>query len=393
MSADATGAGNVSPTAPAHRTADAARPVRVLGAGGTIGMRGERAIPAVDAAALLEQLPLPPDWHVEAETVLAKPGAHVGLDDALGLARRAGASASAGQGVVITTGTDTLEELAVLCALTYDEGAPVVLTGANRPGSRPGADGPANLLDAIALARAPTAAGIGVVVAFGGEIHAAMTVQKVDSTGPAAFGSPATGPIGRVVEGKVWLHATPLRPARLDVRRLAHSVAIVTAVLGDDGALLRHAAASGDGVVLVALGAGHLPPALLRELRHATERAPVLITCRPVRSSMLFRPTGLRARSPTCAPPARSARPSCLRLRRGWRCCARSAPASTGPASPPRWRRSTLVNPIRRAGRLGSRPWPNERSTHPGRSPGPTSPPPTRTPRSSSTATCSAGMR
>jgi L-asparaginase len=303
------GAGNVSSTALDHRTAEAARPVRVLGAGGTIGMRGERAIPAVDAAALLEQLPLPPDWHVEAETVLAKPGAHVGLDDALGLARRAGASASAGQGVVITTGTDTLEELAVLCAFTYDDGAPVVLTGANRPGSRPGADGPANLLDAIALARAPTAAGIGVVVAFGGEIHAAMTVQKVDSTGPAAFGSPATGPIGRIVEGKVWLHATPLRPAPLDVQRLAHSVAIVTAVLGDDGALLRHAAASGDGVVLVALGAGHLPPALLRELRHATERAPVLITCRPVRSSMLFSTYGfegaepdLRATGAICTP-------------------------------------------------------------------------------------------
>ncbi len=48
------------------------------------------------------------------------------------------------------------------------------------------------------------------MVAFGGEIHAAMTVRKVDSTGPAAFGSPAAGPIGRIVEGRVWLHARPL---------------------------------------------------------------------------------------------------------------------------------------------------------------------------------------
>lgn len=290
-------------------SSDASRPVRLLAAGGTIGMRGERAVPAVDAAALLEQLPLAAEWQIEAETVLAKPGAHLGLDDALALARRAGAAAEAGEGVVITTGTDTLEELAVLSSLIYGGAAPIVLTGANRPGSRPGADGPANLLDAIALAHAPAAAGIGVTVVFGGEIHSAMTVQKVDSTGPAAFGSPAAGPVGRIVEGRVWLHATPRRPSPIDVQRLGHRVAIVTATLGDDGALLRHAAATGDGVVLVALGAGHLPPSTLVELRDATGRVPVLITCRPARSSMLFSTYGfegaerdLRAAGTICVP-------------------------------------------------------------------------------------------
>lgn len=264
------------------------RPVRLLAAGGTIAMRGERAVPALDASALLDELPLAPDWDINAETVLAKPGAQVSLDDALELARRAGAAASAGEGVVITTGTDTLEELAVLCALTYRGQAPIVVTGANRPGSHPGADGPANLLDAIALARSPVAAGLGAVVVFGGEIHAAVSAQKVDSTGPAAFGSPAAGPIGRVVEGRVWLHARPVNPPPLGVPRLGHRVVIVTATLGDDGEPLRAAAAANDGIVLVALGAGHLPPGVLRELRHAAERVPVLITCRPARSSMLF---------------------------------------------------------------------------------------------------------
>jgi L-asparaginase len=304
-------AGNPVPPAgnPDSSAADPGRPVRLLAAGGTIGMRGERAVPAVDAAALASQLPLDPGWDVNTETVLAKPGAHLTLDDAFGLARHAGAAASAGEGVVITTGTDTLEELAVLCALTYGGEAPIVLTGANRPGSRPGADGPANLLDAIALARAPAAGGLGTVVAFGGEIHGAMTVQKVDSTGPAAFGSPAAGPIGRVVEGRVWLHATPLRPAPLNVQRLDHRVAIVTTTLGDDGTWLRDAAATADGVVLVALGAGHLPPGVLRELRDAADRVPVLITCRPARSSMLFSTYGfegaepdLRATGAICAP-------------------------------------------------------------------------------------------
>ena len=63
-----------------------------------------------------------------------------------------------------------MEEVAVLCGLTYGGDAPIVITGANRPGSAPGADGPANLLDAITLARASAARGLGVVVAFGGDV-------------------------------------------------------------------------------------------------------------------------------------------------------------------------------------------------------------------------------
>jgi L-asparaginase len=286
------------------------RPVRLLAAGGTIAMRGERAVPALDAAELVEQLPgLASAAGFTAESVLALPGPHLSLSDALGLARRACAAGEAGEGVVITTGTDTMEELAVLCALLYGGPAPIVLTGANRPGSRPGADGPANLLDAVALAGAEASSGLGVVVAFGGEIHAAMTVRKVDSTGPAAFGSPAAGPLGRVVEGRVWLHAVPIRPAPLAVERLAHRVDVISVGLGCDGALLRHAAGSADGLVVIALGAGHLPPAVLHELRDAAEQVPVVITCRPDRSSMLFETYGfegaerdLRAGGAVCAP-------------------------------------------------------------------------------------------
>ena len=294
---------------PAVTSIASTRPVRVLAAGGTIAMRGEHAVPALDASELVEQLPQVAGFGVEAETVRSLPGPHLALSDALELARRAGQAALGGEGVVLTTGTDTMEEVAMVCALTYGGEAPIVITGANRPGSAPGADGPANLLDAIILARAPAAAGLGVVVAFGGEVHAATTVRKIDSTGPAAFGSPAAGPLGRIVEGRVWLHASPRRPPRLDVQSLERRVATVNTGLGDDGALLRHAAEICDGVVLVALGAGHLSPRVLHELRAATERVPVLITCRPDRSSMLFSTYGfegaerdLRATGAICVP-------------------------------------------------------------------------------------------
>jgi L-asparaginase len=286
------------------------RPVRLLAAGGTIAMQGEQAVPALDAGQLIAAIPqLRRFSRLEAENVLGLPGPQISLEQALTIARRAAEVAGAGEGVVLTTGTDTLEELAAVCGLTYGGEAPIVITGANRPASAPGADGPANLLDAVALAAWEGAAGLGVVVVFGAEIHAGLSARKVDSTGPAAFGSPVAGPIGRVVEGRVWLHARPLRPAPLTPRTLQHRVTIVTAALGDDGSALAAAAAGYDRVGVVTLGAGHLPPAMLRELHAALTRVPVVLTCRPERGSMLHSTYGfegaerdLRASGAACAP-------------------------------------------------------------------------------------------
>lgn len=286
------------------------RPVRLLAAGGTIAMRGKRAVPAVDAAQLVEQLPmLGAVPALETESLLTLPSAQLSLSQAHSIAQRAREAADGGEGVVITTGTDTMEELAVLCAMVYGGEAPIVLTGANRPGSAPGADGGANLVDAVALAGSASAAGLGAVIVFGGEIHAAMTVRKVDATGPAAFGSPSAGPLGRIVECRVWLHARPVRRAPLRVDALPHQVAIVPTPLGDDGRALREAAGARDGLVVIALGAGHLSPPLFAELRAALERVPVVVTCRPDRSSMLFDTYGfegaegdIRGSGAVCAP-------------------------------------------------------------------------------------------
>jgi L-asparaginase len=291
--------------------AQLSRPVRLLAAGGTIAMRGERAVPAVDASGLVSEVPqLASVPKLQAETLMSLPGPQISLRQALEIARRATEAARDGEGIVITTGTDTMEELAVLCSLLHgDAGAPIVLTGANRPGSAPGADGAANLIDAVALAGSGAATDLGVVVVFGGEIHIATTVRKADSTGPAAFDSPVAGPVGRIVEGRVWLHSCPLRPEPLDVKRLEYLVPVVQTGLGDDGADLGRAAAASDGVVLVALGAGHVSPGVLGELRAAAGRIPVLVTCRPERSSMLFSAYGfegaegdVRASGALCAP-------------------------------------------------------------------------------------------
>jgi L-asparaginase len=257
-------------------TEETRRPVTVLTAGGTIAMQGDSAVPALDAAALTSGLP------VDSRTLLLLPGAQLTLDHALSVARAAAREASEGRGVVVTTGTDTLEELAVLADVLNAGSNPVVFTGAIRPASAAGADGPANLRDAVAVAaRAPG----GTYVVFAGEIHAARHARKTDSTSPRAFSSPQAGPLGFVAEDRVSVSAPPARPPHLEPSRLEFTVPIVTTALGDDGASLRAVLAAGvDGLVLVALGAGHVPPRVLAALPRGV---PVVACVRPERGAML----------------------------------------------------------------------------------------------------------
>ena len=246
-------------------------------------MTGEGPVsPALDAAALAEGLGVE-----AARTVTLAPSVHLTTADALALAREACAEAAAGRGVVVTHGTDTLEETAYLTDLLHGGEAPIVFTGAMRPASAPGADGPANARDAVAAAAAPQAAGLGVLVCFAGELHAARDVRKADSVSVAGFRSPRLGPVGFVREGRVGIERRLEREAPLDPRHLDAVVHIVPAALGSDGTLVRAAAASADGLVGVVLGAGHTPPAFLAALHEVSRRMPVAVTVRPERGAVL----------------------------------------------------------------------------------------------------------
>ncbi len=266
------------------------RRVRILGAGGTIAMGGPSgATPQLDAEALIAAIPgLTAREGLEAKDVVDKPSAHLTLEDQLTICREARDAARRGIGVVVTHGTDALEETAMLCDVIHDAEAPIVFTGAIRPATAAGADGPANLLDAVSVARSQEAAGMGVLVVFGGEIHHARCVRKTDTTSLVAFSSPQTGPLGRVTEGHptIWSHLPrnpPLDPPDLDRR-----VLVIPTSSGDDGTLA-HAALSTepDGVVIGTLGAGHLAPALLELWAAAAEKVPVVAYCRPERGVVL----------------------------------------------------------------------------------------------------------
>jgi L-asparaginase len=260
------------------------REVTVLAAGGTIAMAGEDgAEPQLDAAALVAAVPaLAAVPGLRARTLGGWPGVHVGAPDALEIARAAAAEAAGGRGVVLTHGTDTLEETAVLCDLVCGADPPIVVTGAIRPASATGADGPANLLDAVRAAGDPATAGLGAIVAFAGELHAAHAVRKSDSVSPRAFSSPRGGPIGRVAEESVEVWSRPARRPPLPVAQLDARVEVVSAGLGSDGTLVEAAlAARVDGLVAVVLGAGHAPPAFLAACRAAARSIPVVACVRP----------------------------------------------------------------------------------------------------------------
>jgi L-asparaginase len=184
-------------------------------------------------------------------------------------------------GIVITHGTDTLEETAFYLHLTLDTATPVVLTGSMRHAAEPSWDGPGNLWDAMQLASSSQARERGALVVFSGDIYDARTVTKVHSTRSDAFGG-YPGPIGRIdaLEGRAMIQffARPELRTPLESPHVHPLVEIVTAYAGWRGEGLLEALERADGVVIAALGTGNLPPELPAMI--ASTSKPILIATR-----------------------------------------------------------------------------------------------------------------
>lgn len=265
--------------------------ITIIATGGTIAGAGAGAA----ASATYEAAKVPVDKliagipelkdaaNVRGEQVFQMASESFTNDHLMQLGKRVAALAKQDEvdGIVITHGTDTLEETAFLLDLTLDSVKPVVFCGAMRTVSEPGWDGPANLLAAVRTAVHPASSGRGVLVTVGEEIHRAAEATKWHTQSLGAFRSPH-GPLGVIDRGQVVYHRPPFRAAALPARRLVSEVDLHTMAAGADDALVRASLARGArGLVIAATGCGNVPPAVLPALRAAlATRVPVVLVSR-----------------------------------------------------------------------------------------------------------------
>jgi L-asparaginase len=275
--------------------------VQLVATGGTIAMTGSPARPALSGDELVAAVP---ELREVAELLVYQQSNVPGVNlDPGSMARALNTAwetvkADGAVGAVITQGTDTIEETAELARLTWGRDEPLVITGAIRTGGSLGSDGPLNLLDAVRFAASPEGRGLGPVVVFDGLAHPAGEVVKAHSWRTDAFASES--PVAEIREGEVRLRgqraaASGQRalcdPGHLGARLGNRYVPIIAAAAGMHSRVLE--LDDPDAVVLIALGAGHLPEQMLPGVdRLLASGTPVVICARPARGGTLERTYG-----------------------------------------------------------------------------------------------------
>jgi L-asparaginase len=272
------------------RVEQCSRPrVDFLATGGTIAsVQNERQVGATPTltAEVLAKSAAGIDEIAELTTVqvMQRPSPSITFRDLLGLRDEIEHRLADGAaGVVVTQGTDTMEETAFALDLLCLGEAPIVFTGAMRNPSRPGADGPANLLAAVQVAASTQARRLGALVVMNDEIHGARFVAKAHTSSLAAFQSRPAGPLGWVSEGRTVIAARPAGrfhvhvPSDTDVP----PVALIRLGFDDDGRVLPALAGLGfRGAVIEGFGGGHVTPRMVPLVEHLAREMPVVLASR-----------------------------------------------------------------------------------------------------------------
>ena len=266
--------------------------IAIVFTGGTISMKIDPAaggaVPTLTGSKLLALAPgIQSIAPIEIHEWATMPGAHLTVDQMWSLRSYLADLVARPDidGVVVTQGTDTIEETSYLTHRSLLTPKPVVFTGAMRTSEDLGWDGPSNLTDAVRVAASPDARDAGVLVVFNSRIYTASDVTKVHTHMLDAFDSPGLGPLGVLDEGRVLFRRTlPGEREALTPGKPATPVDIVYAYAGADGRLLDALRAEGRGVVVAALGRGNTPFAMYEAItRWLADGKPVVIASRAAR--------------------------------------------------------------------------------------------------------------
>lgn len=185
-------------------------------------------------------------------------------------------------GVIVTHGTDTLEETAYFLDLTIKTEIPIVVIGSMKNSSEPDWDGPRNLLDAVNICLTENCRNIGVLVCLNGEINAASEVTKIYTEQIDSFTSLDFGNLGFVQNGRVILNRLPRKLETIETDNLVTNVDMLTVYAGMDEKFFKYSADSGvEGIVVEALGVGNVPPPAFEGIKYAVKKGiPVVLVSR-----------------------------------------------------------------------------------------------------------------
>jgi len=264
--------------------------ILIVFTGGTFSMRIDKkkscgAVPKYSGAELLKKIPEAKKLaNISFYDFGKYPGPHVTPEIMMHLSRqlRKRLAEKKYDGIVITHGTDTLEETAYLIDLTIKTNIPIVFTGSMRNSSEPNWDGPKNLVDSILVCLNENSKGMGTLVCMHGEVNAASEVTKIFSNEFETFQSLDFGMLGFVEKGRVIYNRLPRFLEIINTNKINTNVDLLTVYAGMDEKFFKHSADSGaDGLVIEALGVGNVPPAAFKGVEYViNKKIPVVLVSR-----------------------------------------------------------------------------------------------------------------
>ncbi len=263
--------------------------IAVIFNGGTISMKVDErikaAVPSLTGEEIMAMVAGIENYaEIESYTFSSMPSPHMTFKTILELSNfvRELVNRRDIDGIVITHGTDTLEETAYFLDLTIDTSKPIVITGAMRSSSELGYDGPFNLATSICTAIADDSIGRGVLVCFNGELNSASEVTKANSMALNAFRTPNFGPIGIVDNNKVIFYRNTINTSKYKVDKIEKDVALIKCAVDMDSTFIDFVIEKGyGGIVIEALGRGNVPPRMVEGIKRAIDNnIPVIIVSR-----------------------------------------------------------------------------------------------------------------